>query len=320
MRSRSNLLYPDFIHDDTMATRALQAVTITFGLVTIPVRMHPATDPAGRIHFHFLHKCGSRVSQQYRCVEENKNVPRSELVKAYEFEKDRFVTFTPQELDALEEASSGAIEIAEFVAQESVDPVYYERAYYLAPDKGGAKPYALLAEAMRRSGRTAIGRWAARGRQHLVQVRVAKHGLVLQQLLYDEEVREFDEVKIAPAKVTDGELKLAAQLIDTITSRGGFDPARYDDDVKERIEELIQRKVAGHDITAPEGPKAPQGARVIDLMEALRASLNSRSGAAAEARRPPRKSDRAESRTSRTTASVGNARKSTTRKALRKAA
>ncbi len=228
-----------------MASRALQSVTITFGLITIPVKMYPATDPQGRIHFHFLHKCGSRVTQQYHCIRENKNVPRSELVKAYEFEKDRFVTLTKEELEALEEASSGAIEITEFVAHETVDPVYYERAYYLAPDKGGAKPYALLSEAMRKSGRTAIGRWVARGKQHLVQLRVVEHGLVLQQLLYSEEVRDFGDIGVPSAKVNEGELKLAAQLIDSITSGKGFDAARYDDDVKERIEERARDHRAG---------------------------------------------------------------------------
>jgi DNA end-binding protein Ku len=277
--------------------RALQSLTVTFGLVTIPVKLYAATDPKGRIHFNFLHTCGSRVTQQYRCVAEDRDVPRSELVKAYEFEKDRFVTFSKEELDALEEAASGAVEITEFVAQETVDPVYYERAYYLAPDKGGAKPYALLLQAMRESGRTAIGRWAARGKQYLVQLRVAEHGLVLQQLLYGDEIRPFEEVEIPPAKVNEAELKLARQLIDSITSDQGFEAGKYDDDVKARVEALIAQKVAGREITAPEAPAAPEGARVIDLMEALRASLkggrSDRSPANDEApapagRKPPR--------------------------------
>ena len=256
-----------------MAARVLQSVTITFGLVTIPVKMYAATDPKGSVHFNYLHKCGSRVTQQFRCIAEDKDVPRSELVKAYEFEKDRYVTFTKEELKALEEAASGAIEITEFVDQKTVDPIYYERAYFLAPDKGGAKPYALLTNAMRQSGRTAIGRWAARGKQYLVQVRVVEHGLVLQQLLYSDEVRSFDEVQIPSAKVNDTELKLAKQLIDSITTDSGFDASKYHDDVKERIEQMIAQKVSGREITAPEAPAAPEGARVIDLMQALRASL-----------------------------------------------
>ena len=306
-----------------MASRALQSVTISFGLVTIPVKLHPATDPQGRLHFNFLHKCGSRVTQQYRCIAENKDVPRSELVKAYEFEKDHFVIFTKEELEALEAVSTGAIEITEFVAQESVDPVYYERAYYLAPDKGGAKPYALLAEAMRRSGRTAIGRWPARGKQHLVQLRVVEHGLVMQQLLYDEEVRDFAKVETGSAKINEAELKLASQLIESITSKKGFDASHYTDDVKERIEELIEQKVKGKEISAPEAPKAPKGARVIDLMEALRASLKTGTPAGEE-RRPARKarepttssSSKAHARPAR----KASARKASARKVTRKAA
>ncbi len=250
-----------------MAARALQSVTITFGLVTIPVKMYAATDPKGSVHFNYLHQCGSRVTQQYRCVAEDKDVPRSELVKAYEFEKDRYVTFTREELKALEETTSGAIEITEFVDQKTVDPVYYDRAYFLAPDKGGAKPYALLTNAMRESGRTAIGRWAARGKQYLVQLRVVEHGLVLQQLLYSEEVRSFDEVEIPKAKLNDTELKLAAQLIDSITTDSGFDASKYHDDVKERIEQMIAQKVSGREITAPEAPAARRG-RSRDRLDA----------------------------------------------------
>jgi DNA end-binding protein Ku len=266
-----------------MAARVLQSVTITFGLVTIPVKMYAATDPKGSVHFNYLHKCGSRVTQQFRCIAEDKDVPRSELVKAYEFEKDRYVTFSKEELKALEEAASGAIEITEFVDQKTVDPIYYERAYFLAPDKGGAKPYALLTNAMRQSGRTAIGRWAARGKQYLVQVRVVEHGLVLQQLLYSDEVRSFDEVTIPGAKVNDTELKLAKQLIDSITTDSGFDASKYRDDVKERIEQMIAQKVSGREITALEAPAAPEGARVIDLMQALRASLKAGPKVAAKA-------------------------------------
>jgi DNA end-binding protein Ku len=169
------------------------------------------------------------VTQQFRCIAEDKDVPRSELVKAYEFEKDRYVTFSKEELKALEEVASGAIEITEFVDQKTVDPIYYERAYFLAPDKGGAKPYALLTNAMRQSGRTAIGRLAARGKQYLVQVRVVEHGLVL-QIAVQRQVCSFNEVTIPGAKVNDTELKLA-KLIDSITTDSGFDASKYRDDV-----------------------------------------------------------------------------------------
>jgi DNA end-binding protein Ku len=258
-----------------MAARALQSITITFGLVTIPVKVYAATNARAGVSFNLLHKCGSRVKQQYHCIAEDVDVPRDELVKGYEFEKDHFVTFTKEELEALDEEASGAVEITEFVDATSVDPVYYEKAYYLGPDKGGAKPYALLSEAMRQSSRTAIGRWAARGKQYLVQLRVTETGLVMQQLLYANEVRAMSEVEIAGAKVSPKELELAAQLIGTITSEEGFDASKYKDEVAERIQAQIQRKIDGKEITAPEAPVAPEGAQVIDLMEALKASLRS---------------------------------------------
>ena len=260
-----------------MAARSLQSVTITFGLVTIPVKMYAATNPRAGVSFTMLDAKGGRVKQQYISAESGDVVPRTEMIKGYEFEKDRFVTFTKEELKALEQASTGAIEITEFVPAASIDPVYYEKAYYLGPDKGGAKPYRLLAEAMSDSDRSAIGRWAARGKQYLVNIRVVKQRLVLQELLYADEVRPMDEVEVPDAKVSPKELSLASQLIDSITSKA-FDPTQYKDDVQERIEAQIQKKVEGEEITVPEGAQAPAGAKVIDIMEALRASLNRKGG------------------------------------------
>jgi len=260
-----------------MAARSLQSVTITFGLVTIPVKMYAATNPRAGVSFTMLDAKGGRVKQQYISAESGDVVPRNEMIKGYEFEKDRFVTFTKEELKALEQASTGAIEITEFVPAASIDPVYYEKAYYLGPDKGGAKPYRLLAEAMRESERSAIGRWAARGKQYLVNIRVAEDRLILQELLYADEVRPVDEVEVPEAKVSAKELALASQLIDSITSKG-FDATQYKDDVQERIEAQIQKKVEGEEITVPEGTAAPTGAKVIDIMEALRASLNRKGG------------------------------------------
>ena len=260
-----------------MAARSLQSVTITFGLVTIPVKMYSATNPRAGVSVTMLDANGGRVKQQYISAESGEVVPRNEMIKGYEFEKDRFVTFTKEELKALEQASTGAIEITEFVPASSIDPVYYEKAYYLGPDKGGAKPYRLLADAMRESERSAIGRWAARGKQYLVNIRVAEDRLILQELLYADEVRPVDEVEVPDAKVSPKELALASQLIDSITSKG-FDATQYKDDVQERIEAQIQKKVEGEEITVPEGVAAPAGAKVIDIMEALRASLNRKSG------------------------------------------
>ena len=271
-----------------MAARSLQSVTITFGLVTIPVKVHVATNPRAGVSFTMLDPKGGRVKQQYISAESGEVVPRTEMIKGYEFEKDHFVTFTKEELKALEEASTGAIEITEFVPAASIDPVYYEKAYYLGPDKGGAKPYRLLAEAMRDSQRSAIGRWAARGKQYLVNIRVVEHRLILQELLYADEVRPIEEVDVPDAKVSPKEIALAKQLIDSITSKA-FDPTQYKDDVQERIEAQIQKKVEGEEITVPEGPAAPAGAKVIDIMDALRASLNRKGGNGAGTRAPAAK-------------------------------
>ena len=260
-----------------MAARSLQSVTITFGLVSIPVKMYVATNPRAGISFTMLDANGGRVKQQYISAESGEVVARNEMIKGYEFEKDRFVTFTKEELKALEQASSGAVEITEFVPAASIDPVFYEKAYYLGPDKGGAKPYRLLADAMRESGRSAIGRWAARGKQYLVNIRVVEQGLILQELLYADEVRPIDEVEIADAKISPKELALAKQLIDSITSEA-FDPTQYKDDVKDRIEAQIQKKVEGEEITVPEDAGAPASAKVIDIMDALRASLKRKGG------------------------------------------
>ena len=298
-----------------MAARSLQSVTITFGLVTIPVKMYAATNPRAGISFTMLDANGGRVKQQYVSAESGDVVARSEMIKGYEFEKDRFVTFTKDELKALEQAASGAVEITEFVRAASIDPVFYEKAYYLGPDKGGAKPYRLLAQAMRDSGRSAIGRWAARGKQYLVNIRVVEQGLILQELLYADEVRSIDEVEIPDAKVSAQELGLANQLIDSITSKS-FDPTQYKDDVKDRIEEQIQKKVAGEEITvADDAAGSSSGAKVIDIMDALRASLKRKSGNGAAAA----ESDTRES-AERKTAAKRPAEKKTAKKVPRKAA
>ena len=159
---------------------------------------------------------------------------------------------------------------------ESIDPIYYDKAYFLGPDKGGAKPYALLAESMRQTGQTAVGRYAARGKQYIVQLRAVAGGLVMQQLLYAPEVRSISEIGIEDASVRDNELALAKQLIGQISSKA-FDPTQYEDEVKKRIEAAVQRKVEGEEIAI--SPSAPEtGAQVIDLMEALRASLDKTAG------------------------------------------
>ncbi|HYV20601.1 MAG TPA: Ku protein [Verrucomicrobiae bacterium] len=260
-----------------MAPRAIASLTVSFGLVSIPVKLYSATEAGHAISFNLLHKtCGSRLKQQYLCVKEEVPVTRDEMVKGYEFARDQYVMFTPEELKALEEAGTHSAEIAEFVPISSIDPVYFDKAYLLAPDKGGNKPYALLARALRESGRCAIGRYAARGKQYIVMIRPSGKGLVMQQLLYAGEVRSIEDVEIPPGEVKDAELKLAQQLIEQ-QAVDTFDPTPYVDDVRTRIEAEIQKKVEGQEITMAEAPEG--GGQVIDLMEALRASLEKKTPA-----------------------------------------
>jgi DNA end-binding protein Ku len=270
-----------------MAARSIASLTLSFGLVSIPVKLYSATEASRAISFNLLHKaCGSRLKQQYFCVKEEVPVARDDMAKGYEFAKDQYVVFTPEELKALEEAGTHTAEITEFVPLESVDPVYFDKAYYLAPDKGGNKPYALLARALQQSKRCAVGRWAARGKQYIVMIRPVPHGetsgLVMQQLLYAGEVRSIKDIEIPQTEVKDAELKLAQQLIEQQAS-DRFDPGAYTDEVKARIEAAIQKKVEGQEVTLAEAPE-PGGGQVIDLMEALRASLEKKPAKKAEAK------------------------------------
>ena len=273
-----------------MAARSIASLTISFGMVSIPVKLFSATEASRAISFNMLHKaCGSRLKQQYICVKEEVIVPREETVKGYEFSKDQYVMFTPEELKALEETGTHTAEITEFVPLKTVDPVYFDKAYYLGPDKGGAKPYALLARALRESGRCALGRWAARGKQYIVMIRPVEdlvEGLVMQQLLYAGEVRALRDIDIPKTDVKPQELKLAQQLIEQQSS-DKFDPAQYTDDVRTRIEAAIQKKVEGQEITATEQPET--GGQVIDLMEALRASLEKKPARKAQTEKPAAK-------------------------------
>jgi DNA end-binding protein Ku len=262
----------------TMPPRSIATATISFGLVTIPVRLFPATQAtAAGVSFNLLHKtCGSRLKQQYLCAREDVVVPREDMVKGYEFAKDQYVTFTTDELKALEEKSTQTVDIAEFVPLDKVDPVYFDKPYYLGPDKGGEKAYHLLSEVMRETGRCALARYAARGKQYLVMLRPIEGGLVMQQLLYADEVRSFKEVGLPdkPA-LREAELKLAEQLVEQISSQT-FDPTQYEDEVKKRIQADIEKKVQGKEIEVSEPTEQP--AQIIDLMEALKASLGAARG------------------------------------------
>jgi DNA end-binding protein Ku len=301
-----------------MPPRSIASATISFGLVTIPVKLFPATQvQAAGVSFNLLHKtCGSRLKQQYVCAKEDVIVPREDMVKGHEFAKDQYVTFTNDELKALEEKSTQTVDIAEFVPLDKVDPVYFDKPYYLGPDKGGEKAYHLLSEVMRETGRCALARYAARGKQYLVMIRPLEEGMAMQQLLYADEVRSIKEIGLPdkPA-LREAELKLAEQLVEQISSQT-FDPTQYEDEVKKRIQADIQKKVEGQEIEVSEPTAAP--AQIIDLMEALKASLG-----AAKGKRPAAPSDGGEEpagdeerRPAKT--ARGKSEKATTRRAARR--
>ncbi len=255
-----------------MGARALASATISFGLVSIPVKLFTTSESGAAIRFNMLHgACGSRLKQKYTCPRCDADVAREEMVKGYEFAKGQFVTFAPEELKALEEAGSQTIEIHEFLPLEKIDSLFFEKAYYMGPDRGGDKPYRLLGEAMQQTGRAALASYAARGKQYLVLIRPFEDGLLMQQLRYADEIKAFDEVERGDAEVKKAELALAVQLIEQI-SADAFRPEQFEDTVRARIEEAVRRKVDGDETIAVDSPEETTG-QIIDLMEALKASL-----------------------------------------------
>jgi DNA end-binding protein Ku len=270
-----------------MPPHAIGSGTISFGLVSIPVKMYTAASPAG-VSFNQLHaKCGSRIKQQTFCPVCNETIERAALVKGYEVSKDQYVRVGDDELKGLEGEASKTIDIAEFVPLEKVDPVYFEKAYYLGPDKGGEKPYRLLTDAMAKSGRVAIATFVMRGKESLVLIRPSSDGLMLHTMFFSDEVRSFGEIeKGTGAKIRPGEMDLAQQLIDGL-SNDDFKPETYEDSYRVRVLQLIESKVEGKEITiaAPEA----QRAQVIDLMDALKESLAKR---VPSEKKPPSKAPR----------------------------
>lgn len=268
-----------------MPARAIASGTIAFGLVSIPVKLFPSASPSDAIRFNNLHReCGSRVKYQYYCPKDEKLVSRDEMIKGYEFAKNQYVTFEDDELKQVQESTSGGIDITEFVPVADVDPIYYAKAYYLAPDQGAGRAYHLLAEALRRTGLSAMAKYAARGKLHLVLIRAVKDGLVLQQLHYPREIRAIEDVEIGTEEVKESELQLAMQLVQQGAAKT-FRPTDYNDEVRERVEALIAKKVDGEDITQTpaEAPKT----QVIDLMAALKASLGGGEGEGESERKGP---------------------------------
>jgi DNA end-binding protein Ku len=257
-----------------MPPHSLGSGTISFGLVSIPVRMYTAAASAN-VSFNLLHaKCGSRIKQQTFCPTCNEVVDRASLVRGYEFAKDQYVRVSDDELKGLEGEASKVIDIAEFVPLPSVDPIFFEKTYFLGPDKGGDKAYRLLADAMEKGGRVALATFVMRGKESLVLIRPARGGLMLHTMYFADEVRDFGEIdRGQSAKIKPGELELALQLIDGLAS-DEFQPEKYQDEYRHRVLDLINQKVEGKEVTAV-GPQV-QRAQVIDLMEALKESLAKR--------------------------------------------
>ena len=263
--------------------RAFASGQIAFGLVSIPVKLFSAAEATERISFNMIHRdCGSRIQQQLFCPKDDRNVDRTEISRGYEFSKGQYVLFTEEELKALEEKSTQQIDISEFLPSSEIDPLYFSKAFYLAPDKGGDRAYTLLARALTETSRWALAKYAARGKGYLVVIRPVGKGLVMQQLYYPNEIRSMDELDLGEATIKDSELKMAIQLAE-MGAAEEFHPENYRDEVQERIRGLIQKKIDGEEIVGALADE-PQ-AQVIDLMEALRASLGgaaSRSKSAAK--------------------------------------
>jgi DNA end-binding protein Ku len=259
-----------------MPARSIGTATISFGLVSIPTKLYTTNESAGDIHFNMLHDAdGGRLKQQYICTKCNEIVDREHTVKGYEHAKGQYVVFTPEELKALDAVATQTIALEEFVPAAALDPLYMEKSYYLGPDKGGERAYKLIHDAMLETGLVGVASYSARGKQYVVCLRPFNDGLILHQLRYSQEVKPWSEVPIPDLpEIKPAELGLAKQIIQQIAAET-FAPEKYKDEVQERMMELINQKVEGQEITV--APEAPTG-KVIDLMEALKASLGMTKG------------------------------------------
>ena len=272
-----------------MPARSIGTATISFGLVSVPVEVYSTGESAASVSFNMLHKdCGTKLKQQYICPKHEVVVDRENTVKGREFAKGQYVTFTPEELKALDEKATNSIDVIQFLPLASVDRLYLDKAYYLGPGKGGDKAYRLLAEALKKTGRAGLGQYAARGRQHLVLLRPRDGVLVMEQLYYADELRSPKEVPLGEGEVKPAELNLAVQIIEQGATEE-FQPEQYHDTVRERVLEAIEKKVEGQEITAE--PEPEKGGKILDLMEALKASLakGDKKEAEPKAERPAKK-------------------------------
>jgi len=270
-----------------MAAHSIGTATVSFGLVSVPVRLYSTADNTRKVSFNWIHKAsGARVRQRYWDPKAEKLVDREDLVKGYEFAKDQYVLFTPEELQVLEAQATNSIDIAEFVPMGKVERHYLDRAYFLGPDRGGERAYRLLSAALKKTKRAALGRYAARGKEYLVLVRPFGDGLVMEQLHYAHELKAFSDVPLGEGEVKKEELALAVQLVEQ-ASTDSFEPEKYDDEVTKRILALIEKKVEGEEIRA--APSVEPETKIIDLMDALKASLAGTETPKASERKPARR-------------------------------
>jgi DNA end-binding protein Ku len=251
--------------------RAIWSGSISFGLVNVPVKMTTAVSTKD-VRFHQLHATdNTRIQQKRFCPADGEEVAYDDIVKGYELGPDTYVTITPDELDALDPKATKTIDIEDFVDLDTIDPVFYERPYYLVPDKGGTKAYALLREAMRETNKVGIARVVLRTKQYLAAIRPKGDALVLETMLFADEVVPDDELELPrdEVEVSEREEKMARQLIDSLSS--DFEPEKYHDEYRERVLELIEQKASGQEIVVEEPTEEPT--KVVDLMAALEASL-----------------------------------------------
>jgi DNA end-binding protein Ku len=289
-----------------MALRPLRNATISFGLVSIPVRFYTATKSED-VHFHLLHaSCGTRVNRRWWCPHHEKIVDSDELIRGYEVSKNKYVTFEDEEIEALESDNNRSLEITEFVTLEQIDPVFFEKAYFLGPAPGGGKTYKLLATAMKKENKVGVAHWVAAGKEHLVVLRPFEDGLILHTMFYADEVRDFGAVETEDTHVRDKEVQLAEMLINELTVKK-FDPLQFKDEYRQRLLDRIKAKAHGKTITMEE-PEEERGGEVIDIMEALRRSLQGGRPAAKRAH-PARAKRAAPKRAAKRTARTTHARK-----------
>lgn len=247
---------------------------LSFGLVSFPIRLFAAARPEA-VHFHMLHKKDlSRVKEVWYCASEDKPIERSEIVKGYEDEKDHYIVIEPEELEKAAPPTASSMEILQFVKTEEIDPIYFEKSYYVGPEESVSRPYLLLLAAMKETKYDAVAKVAMHGREHIVILRPGESGIVLHTMYFTDELHKGNEVPVPkPAKFDKKELDLAKKLIDTLASP--FKPEQYHDEYKENVEKLIEAKRKGQKITPIRQPKK---APVMDLMQALQQSLAKTAG------------------------------------------